>query len=89
MSPEASPNLRILLPLFALFATAAAWMASAGLPIARGDDAFYKAPGAELAATGVFASPSVTGYLSRDTCRRSKRSTPPIRRSIRGCSPAG
>jgi hypothetical protein len=64
MTPSA-PNLRILLSLFALFAATAAWLAWAGLPVARGDDAFYKAPGAELAATGRFASPSVTGYLPK------------------------
>jgi len=62
MTPTA-PNSRVLLLLFALFAATSAWLASSGLPIARGDDAFYKAPGAELASTGRFASPSVTGYL--------------------------
>jgi hypothetical protein len=54
-----------LLALFAGFVGLSVWLASAGLPIARGDDAFYKAPGAELAATGTFASPSVTGYLPK------------------------
>jgi len=64
MTP-AAPHTKILLPLLALFVATASWLASSGLPIARGDDAFYKAPGAELAATGRFASPSVIGYLPK------------------------
>jgi hypothetical protein len=65
MSPVEPPRLILLLPLFAVFAATSVWLAAAGLPIARGDDAFYKAPGAELAATGKFASPSVKGYLPK------------------------
>jgi len=65
MSPFAKPRLFYLLPLFAVLVATSCWLACAGLPIARGDDAFYKAPGAELAATGKFASPSVKGYLPR------------------------
>ncbi len=47
----------------ALFAGWAAWLAYHGLPAPRGDDAFYKAPGVELAAGRGFAQPSAKGYL--------------------------
>ncbi len=59
---SALPAISIVL---AIGIVSSCWMAGEGFPVPRGDDDFFKSPGAELAQTGRLAIPSARGFLPR------------------------